>query len=231
MVLLLVCMVASATATPSWVQGMQLLTSNLAAWELSQLSGGRFLAAAHYNELQGRPASALFTAATAQGVVQLGSAAPAAPEGFPNYPGAVNPLQLDDLLPEGRRYAQLKDSYTQDEEHKWSYGNHPDATAEQQEQLKAMLLRNKQAFAYSMNELPGYQGERVSVQMVHDKPIISKPRQYSKLEEQIRDEKCEELQQAGFIEPADPRNPYASCPTMPAKKNERGEWVERRFRN
>ena len=50
------------------------------------------------------------------------------------------------------------------------------------------------------------------------------------LEAEIRDEKCEELRETGFIELADPRNFYASCPTMPAKKDEQGEWRERRFR-
>jgi hypothetical protein len=45
------------------------------------------------------------------------------------------------------------------------------------------------------------------------------------------EEKYKELLDAGFIAPADPHNKYASCPTMPAKKNELGQWVERRFRN
>lgn len=102
-------------------------------------------------------------------------------------------------------------------------------SAEQLEQLKGVLLSNKASFSYSMNDLPGYTGEKTTVELVHDKPIISKPRNYSKLEEQIMNEKCEELKAAGFIEPAHPLNPYASCPTMPAKKNERGEWTERRF--
>ena len=100
---------------------------------------------------------------------------------------------------------------------------------EQQEQLKNMLIANKAAFSYSMQDLPGYSGDKVTVEMVHDKPIVSKPRQYSRLEEEIREEKCKELQEAGFIEPAAKTNSYASCPTMPAKKDETGEWVERRF--
>jgi len=123
----------------------------------------------------------------------------------------------------------LKESYTQDPEHKWSYGNHPEASSEEMEQLKQMLVSNKQSFSYSMQDLPGYTGEPVSVELVDDKPIISPPRRYSQLEKQIMEEKCIELRDAGFIELADPLNKYASCPTMPAKKNEVGEWVERRF--
>jgi len=228
MVLLLICMVAQATATPELLQGLQLLTSNLAAWELSHLAGWRFSAAADYNSIQHRPAAVLYSSAAAHRVFHQ-YAAPAGISGFPTYPGAVDPLQLDDLLPEGRRSNRLKDAYTKDEEHGWSYGNHPDATPEHQAWFKDMLVRNKAAFAYSMKELPGYTGDPVSIKLVHDKPIISKPRQYSRLEEEIREEKCVELKEAGFIEPADPRNPYASCPTMPAKKNEQGEWVERRY--
>ena len=140
---------------------------------------------------------------------------------FPNYPGAVNPLQLDDLLPDGKRFRQLKDSYTVDEEHKWSYGAHPQVSEGELARVKDMLVRNKGAFAYSMHDLPGYNGPPVEIHLVHDKPIISKPRSYSQLEEKIRDEKCEELWEAGFIELADPYNPYASCPTMPAKKMRR----------
>jgi hypothetical protein len=69
------------------------------------------------------------------------------------------------------------------------------------------------------------------VELVDDLPIVSKPRQYSQLEIEIREEKCQELLAAGFIESAIPLNKYASCPTMPAKKNELGEWTERRFRS
>lgn len=151
------------------------------------------------------------------------------PTNFPQYPGAPNPLLLNDLLPDGKHGLQLKDSFTPDPEHLWSYGSHPHATAAEMEQFKAMLVRNRGSFAYSMNDLPGYNGDPVDVEMVDDLPIVSPPRQYSYLEREIRDEKCNELKAAGMIEPADPHNPYASCPTMPAKKDEHGNWVERRF--
>jgi hypothetical protein len=139
-------------------------------------------------------------------------------------------LQIDDLLPDGKQYRQLKDSYVVDEEHKWSYGSHPQATDSEMEQLKAMLVSNKAAFAYSMKELPGYTGDLVSVEMVDDLPIISPPRRYSKVEQAICDDKCHELKDADFIEPADIHNKYASCPTMPGKKDELGQYTERRFR-
>jgi hypothetical protein len=37
------------------------------------------------------------------------------------------------------------------------------------------------------------------------------------------------LLDAGFIKVADPHSQYASACTMPAKKDEHGNWVERRF--
>jgi hypothetical protein len=222
------CLLGQAAAIPDLLRGVHLLTNSLAAWELSQLSKSNFAAAADYNSLAGHSAGQLRTAAAAQRLLQ--HYAMTVPSQFPAYPGAADPLQLEDLLPDGQQFSAAKDSYAPDPEHKWSYGQHPQMSDSQQQQLKAMLLRNKGAFAYSMKELPGYTGDRISVELVHDKPIISKPRPYSKLEAEIRDEKCEELREAGFIELANPRNAYSSCPTMPAKKDEQGEWRERRFR-
>jgi hypothetical protein len=40
----------------------------------------------------------------------------------------VDPLQLDELLPDGPQFNPLKEQYIKDEEHKWSYGRHPDVT-------------------------------------------------------------------------------------------------------
>jgi len=148
---------------------------------------------------------------------------------FPSYPGAVDPLQLDALLPDGNQVNPVKDQYIKDEEHKWSYGRHPDVTDEQRAELRAMLVTNKAAFAYSMKELPGFKGPPVTFELTHADPIITPPRRYSQLEQEIQDEKCQELLDAGFIAKADPHCRYASACTMPAKKDENGNWVDRRF--
>ena len=157
------------------------------------------------------------------------SAATAEEGAIPQYPGAVDPLQLDDLLPDGKQGKQLKDSYTVDEEHGWTYGNHPDTNAEQQQLLKQMLIRNKAAFSYSLKDLPGYTGDKVHIELVHNNPIITPRRRYSALEEGIINEKGSELLEANLIEPADPFNPYACCPTLPAKKDIHGNFTDRRF--
>jgi hypothetical protein len=181
------CLLGQAAAVPDLLRGVHLLTNSLAAWELSQLSKSNFAAAADYNSLAGHSAGQLRTAAAAQRLLQ--HYAMTGPSQFPAYPGAADPLQLEDLLPDGQQFSAAKDSYAPDPEHKWSYGQHPQMADSQQQQLKAMLLRNKGAFAYSMKELPGYTGDLISVELVHDKPIVSKPRPYSKLETEIRDEK------------------------------------------
>jgi len=141
----------------------------------------------------------------------------------------VDPLQIHDLLPDGQQHGQLKDRYEQDSEHQWYYGNHPDASSEQMAGFKQMLAQHKSAFAYNMADLPGYTGSQVKIQLVDDEPVFSPRRRYSQLEEQIQEEKCQELKQASFIEPADQRSKYASAATMPAKKDDHGQWVEKRY--
>ena len=168
-------------------------------------------------------------AATHTAATSTATVAAAASESFPQYPGSVDPLQLDDLLLDGKQFHPLKDIYVKDEEHGWSYGRHPEVNEEQLSRMKQMLLQQKAAFAYSLRDLPGYNGEEVAFELTHGNPIITPPRRYSQLEQEIQDEKCKELLDAGFIELANPHNRYASACTMPAKKDEHGQWVERRF--
>jgi hypothetical protein len=79
-----------------------------------------------------------------------------------------------------------------------------------------------------MNELSGYPGPPVFMPLVHDRPIISKPRTYSQLDLAVMEQTIQDLLEAElFYCTADPHEKYASCPTMPAKKNELREWVGR----
>jgi hypothetical protein len=95
-------------------------------------------------------------------------------------------------------------------------------------QLKEVLVARKHAFAYSMKELPGYTGPPAEFQMVPNARAFSKPREYSPLEKEIRDEKLQEQLDAGFIIERDTRCEFAACPTMPAKKDADGNWTDRR---
>jgi len=124
-------------------------------------------------------------------------------------------------LPE---HAGSKSRYVKDEVHGVIWGNHPDATAEQLEKLKAAVIACKGAFAYSLEDMPGYKGEPVSIKLDTDQPVFSKARRYSKLEEEIRDQKCNEQLSANIIGPCNTTK-YASCPTMPGKKDADGNWT------
>jgi len=122
-------------------------------------------------------------------------------------------------------------SYRKDPEHGWTYGNHPAFTPDLQRELEAALLRHKNAFAYQLADLPGYTGDipPFEIKLTHDKPIFSSQRRHSPLENEVKDKKCLELLQAGFICQAPPECQYASDATMPAKKDPDGNYTDMRM--
>ena len=140
------------------------------------------------------------------------------------YPGQVDPLQLDDLLPDGVPDPQQQAGRMKDEEHQWSYGDLAMQDTDYQQRLRDILVERKHAFAYSLKELPGYNGPPVHFEMVDpDKPIQARQRQFSKLESDIRDEKCTELHDVGFITEVPTTNKWSSNPTIAAKKDAHGQ--------
>jgi hypothetical protein len=84
--------------------------------------------------------------------------------------------------------ADLSSRWDTDPEHKWIYGNHPDMTSAQKEQLKQMLIEEREAFAYSLDDLVGYSGDLgpVVLHMINDKPVWSSDRNFSPLEKTDR---------------------------------------------
>ncbi|KAF6249762.1 hypothetical protein COO60DRAFT_1579417, partial [Scenedesmus sp. NREL 46B-D3] len=140
---------------------------------------------------------------------------------------------LDAYSPEGEsELCDLSARWETDPEHKWIYGNHPDMTPEQKQQLRDMLLEEKGAFAYSMTDLVGYCGDLgpAKLYMKNDKSIWSNDRNFSPLEKQKGREKVSEMHQAGIIEKASTLDArYASAVTMPAKRAPDGTWCDKRF--
>ena len=117
-------------------------------------------------------------------------------------------------------------------EHGWTIGHHPDFSAEQIDQLKSMLASLKSScFAYSLSDLTGYTGEhglyRIPLTCSDNKPIFTKPRQHSVAEYAVLDEKMQLLLDAGIIMPSR-QTKYVSEVVIAAKKNELGEWVDKR---
>lgn len=146
-----------------------------------------------------------------------------------NQAGYIPNDIMDQLCPEGNKELPEGAVYTRDEENLWSYGSVKGVTAEHMQRLKDVLIQRKGVFAYSMKELPGYTGPPAEFQMVPNARAFHKPRQYSALEQEIRDEKLQEQLEADFLEECDTRSDFAACPTMPAKKDSDGNWTDRRL--
>lgn len=141
---------------------------------------------------------------------------------------------LDAYAPDGEREtpADVDSRWVADPEFQWLYGGHPQLSTGRQEQLRALLVEEKGAFAFSLGELPGHSGELgdVVIQMKDDRPIWSPPRRFSPLEMQIGREKVGEMLGAGIIsEIPTLAARHASAITMPAKKAPDGTWSDKRF--
>jgi len=109
----------------------------------------------------------------------------------------------------------------------WLYGKYPGTDLSR---LAKVVTANKQAFAYSMNELPGYSGKMgpVNLKLNHDKPIYQHERRHSAKEKEVQDKKCGELKEGGVISRVH-QTLYASNTTLPPKKDADGNWTEYRF--
>lgn len=159
-----------------------------------------------------------------------GQPAPDAPPG-PQRP-LVQPTELDQYMPDGKTEEEgLNPRWEPDPEHKWLYGNHPLATPEQMASLKRMLVEEKQAFAYTLSDMPGYCGDLspASIKLTTDKPIWSPPRNYSPAEQEFGDKYVADLLEAGIVREVPTDNRYASAVTLPAKKGPDGRFTDKRF--
>jgi hypothetical protein len=99
-------------------------------------------------------------------------------------------------------------------------------------EMKAMLVTNKSAFAYSAAELPGYIGVEGAYTIKGAgfeavRSSIVPRRRLSPLEQKCLDETCKELLEAGIIQLV-PTSDYISMPTMVAKKDENGQPTQKR---
>jgi hypothetical protein len=110
--------------------------------------------------------------------------------------------------------------YERDEVHRWCIGTHSSASPEQRARLRDLLIQKKSYFAYSLTDLKGYSGPLGDAELVlkTDASIWTKHRRYGEKELAIIDKKCQEMLDAGIIEPS-MSSIYASAPTLPAKKD------------
>eukprot|EP00983_Pelagomonas_calceolata_P025498 801663-Pelagomonas_calceolata.AAC.1 len=123
------------------------------------------------------------------------------------------PLGITSTLPGGIPSAPPDKHFSKDPDLGVIWGNHPDASPAELDKLRKMVQERKStAFAYQVDDLGNYSGPvgpfRRSLK--HQQPIIAGRRKKSILEQEILKEKCNELKEAGLIQPAPPNTQYAS---------------------
>jgi hypothetical protein len=133
--------------------------------------------------------------------------------------------------PSGPTKPQTDGDYTVDTDNEWTWGNHPDMSKGQFDELKLAILKRKSAFAYASADLTGYTGDYGDYTMPFDDEgptCYQKPRRLNPFDMEIANEKCKEMLAAGTIAEAPKHNKYASNPVVVAKKDINGIWIDQR---
>ncbi|PNW79026.1 hypothetical protein CHLRE_09g398141v5 [Chlamydomonas reinhardtii] len=152
----------------------------------------------------------------------------AGPPGLSHVLASVESFTFD-----GKMAAAASERYEKDKEGGWVWGNAVAMTSDQAALLKAQVrARRSTAFAYSMEELPGYcgGGGPFRLELTTDKPVIQSPRRYSPKENEIIQQKTNELLKPGIcIEWTGPTQ-VAVNPVIAAKRDEAtGLWTAARM--
>ena len=134
---------------------------------------------------------------------------------------------------DGYLAATAHESYEKDPEGGWIWGNAREFDPALKAQLQATVREHKgSAFAYSMDELPGYCGDMgpFRLNLTTAKPVIQSPRRYSPKETEIIREKTAELLKPGICVEWTGPTLAAVNPVIAAKKDEAtGLWTAARM--
>eukprot|EP00775_Hariotina_reticulata_P003475 gene3475-biopygen5169 len=140
------------------------------------------------------------------------------------------PEILQHLEPQGPSDVPHDAAWSIHPEGKWVLGNHPEASAADMQAMVDMLFSNKAAFAYDLDEVPGYQGPPIDFPLIdQQKNMFAKQRQYTTEEFEFGDDKLKEMLQPGIVVEIPTTNPYVSCITLPLKRAPDGSWTDKRF--
>jgi len=115
-------------------------------------------------------------------------------------PAQVHTTGIGGCMPEGDATVPMSNNMVKDPELGVIWGNHPKADKQAREAFKSLVREKKSsAFSYSVADLGTYTGEvgDFTIDLIHSQPIMAKRRKRSPLEQQIQDEKCQELESAG----------------------------------
>ena len=110
-------------------------------------------------------------------------------------PGLSSALaSVESFAFDGKVAVTAYERYKKDEDGGWIWGNSMHLNAAQRVELQAVVRKRKHsAFAYSMEDLPGYHGSMgpFRLELDTDKAIVQPPRHYSPAEQQvIREKTC-----------------------------------------
>lgn len=143
----------------------------------------------------------------------------------------ADPAALDQLGTEGETDEPYDSHWSINPEGQQILGNHPAATATEQQQLLEILREQRGAFAYSLQDLPGYSGVLgpAHFDLKEDKPMWQSPRQYTADELPVGDKKVAEMLEGGIIYEVPTTVRHASAPTLPMKRAPDGSWTDTRF--
>ena len=138
---------------------------------------------------------------------------------------------LQGTVPDGETDDLGFPGFERDETNGWVFGNHPGQTPSQAQQFKEMLIAHKHCFAYSMEDLPGYNGSvgPLTLPLLSTGDIVRKPRRHSAVECNIIDEKCKELEALGLIVKCPKPWTHVQNIVVAAKKDLDGNWTESRM--
>ncbi|PNH10576.1 Retrovirus-related Pol polyprotein from transposon [Tetrabaena socialis] len=158
--------------------------------------------------------------------------------GLPNWPPppasfAAALASVDSFSFDGTTAVSAYEKYHKDEDGGWVWGNSQHLSVEQQASLQAVVRQRKHsAFAYSMEELPGYCGDQgpFRLDLNTSRPIVQPPRRCSPTEKQVILEKTEELVKAGIVYDHVGPTICAVNPVVAAKKcPDTGLWTQHRM--
>jgi hypothetical protein len=100
-------------------------------------------------------------------------------------------------------------------------------TKEEGSYVSAVVERNRDVFAFSLEEIGEFKLFEVELKLRTEQPIFERRRRHSVREWELVDERCKELEAAGIIEECD--SDFAANSVMAAKKDPEGNWKLTRF--
>lgn len=109
----------------------------------------------------------------------------------------------------------------------WPLELGPHLTGAEARRVRAFIRSYRSCFAFSLEDLEGYRGKPIHIQLEDDHPIFRRPYRLSASEKAGVQTRCQELLAAGLIELSN--GEYACATVMPSKKDVFGNWTEKRM--